>query len=464
MGSVLTVVLAVMGAGFVAVCAAFAVASARESERRAARVSLLLAIGVSVVFGLASAAPPLAREIAVGCLAAAVGTAAVLLLLPIGKVEPGPRVPGGQIDERDIMFSRFDVLAPGTPHYDEYYFAHPEKKSADERTRTLPGLMSPTSLLANRLAFAAAGASFHFTMSLAGELDGPPGEDREPVDPDVMTPYLKGLARHYGARSVGITELQPYHLYSRVGMDPSRYGQPVVNTHPSAIAFTVEMDLAMMGPAPEAPTVMESAHQYAEGAKIALELAYFIRSLGYEARAHMVDHYDVVAPLVARDAGLGEIGRHGLLITPELGTRVRLGVVTSDIPLHSDCWESDRSVLDFCTICKKCAANCPSNSIPFDDRQMLEGVLRWRIDPETCYRYWCSVGTDCGRCMAVCPYSLPDTLWHDTVRALCKKSGAARRAALHLDDLFYGRRAAARPAPDWIPARAPRREPGVGIR
>jgi len=453
----LAVVLAVIGAGCVVVFAGFAIASAREGERRATRVSLLFAVGGAVVFALAIAAPLGVREIVLVCVAVAAVAGAALFFWPIGKVEAGPRVPEAQIDERDTMFSRFDVLAPGTPPYEAYYAAHPEKKSSDDRTRTLPGLMSPDALLANPLPFAAAGASFHFTMALAGELDGPPAADPEPVDPISMTAYVKALARYWGARSVGITRLQPYHLYSHVGMDSARYGEPVSNDHSLAIAFTMEMDFALMGSAPEATTVMESAREYGEGAKIALQLAYFIRSLGYSARAHMVDHYDMLAPLVARDAGLGEIGRHGLLITPELGTRVRLGVVTTDIPLQADPWRSDPAVLDFCTICKKCATNCPSNSIPLDDRQMIAGALRWRIDPETCYRYWCSVGTDCGRCMAVCPYSHPDTVWHDAVRALGTRSGAARRVAFRLDDLFYGRKPAPRPAPSWIPARKPRR-------
>jgi ferredoxin len=421
------------------------------------KVSLLFALGGAVAFAIAAAAPPGAREVVVGCVAVVVVAAAALFLWPMGKTEAGPRVPGAQIDERDNMFSRFDVLAPGMPEYEAYYAAHPEKQDSDNRTRTLPGLMSPDSLLANPLAFAAAGASFRFTNAFADELDGPPAEEPESVDPMVMTPYLKALACYYGARSAGITTLRPYHLYSHVGMDPARYGERVANTHSSAVAFTMEMNFAMMGSAPEAPTVMESAREYGEGAKIALQLAYFIRSLGYAARAHIVDHYDMVAPLVARDAGLGEIGRHGLLITPELGTRVRLGVVTTDLPLQADPWESDPSVLDFCTICKKCATNCPSNSIPLDDRRMIDGALRWRIDPETCYRYWCSVGTDCGRCMAVCPYSHPDTFWHDAVRTVGKRSGAARRVAIQLDDLFYGRRPASRPAPGWIPARKPRR-------
>jgi ferredoxin len=192
--------------------------------------------------------------------------------------------------------------------------------------------------------------------------------------------------------------------------------------------------------APEAPVVLESARQYVEAAKIAITLGYFIRSQGYPARAHIDGNYRVIAPLVARDAGLGEIGRIGILMTPELGPRVRLGVVTTDLPLILDQRMDSGSMIDFCTFCMKCAENCPSRSIPFGDRTEIDGVWRWRINSDTCFRYWNAIGTDCGICMAVCPYSHPDNWAHNAVRWAIRRSGIARRVAIRIDDLFYGRK------------------------
>jgi len=130
----------------------------------------------------------------------------------------------------------------------------------------------------------------------------------------------------------------------------------------------------------------------------------------------------------------------GILMTPELGHRVRLGVVTTEMPLVADPPGDDVSVIDFCTACKKCAENCPSESISFGERERIDEAYRWAIDPDGCFRYWNAIGTDCGRCMTVCPYSHPDTASHDLVRWANRRSGAARRAALWADDLFYGRR------------------------
>jgi ferredoxin len=114
----------------------------------------------------------------------------------------------------------------------------------------------------------------------------------------------------------------------------------------------------------------------------------------------------------------------------------------------------DTSVLDFCRVCEKCADTCPSDAIPRGDRAEIDGAIRWRIDADACFRYWNLIGTDCGRCMATCPHSHPVGAAHDLVRWTVRRSGAARRAVVGMDDLFYGTRPAAREMPDWIPKEA----------
>ena len=210
--------------------------------------------------------------------------------------------------------------------------------------------------------------------------------------------------------------------------------------HDYAIAITVEMDKSMLNRGPRGPTVMESSQQYVDSGVIAVQLAAFIRNLGHPARAHIDGNYRVVCPLVARDAGLGEIGRMGLLMTPDLGPRVRIAVVTTDLSLQPDLRIPDDSVLDFCIHCRKCATSCPPWAIPFEDRKEIDGVSRWQINQELCYIYWSHTGTDCGRCVTVCPYSHPDRLLHRSVRWGVRRSHMFRRMAIVLDRLFYGRK------------------------
>jgi len=196
--------------------------------------------------------------------------------------------------------------------------------------------------------------------------------------------------------------------------------------------------------------VMESARQYMKAAVIATDLAMFLRKMGYAARAHIDGNYRVVCPLVARDAGLGEIGRMGLLMTPELGPRVRIGVVTTELSLPGTKARDFSHMTDFCRTCKKCADVCPSKAIPFDDRKEINGVNRWQINQEACFSLWCVSGTDCGKCMSDCPYSHPNNFFHKVIRTLIRNSKVFRYFALKMDDFIYGRKPKASKVPDWL--------------
>lgn len=353
-----------------------------------------------------------------------------------------------RFDERDIQFSRVR-LRPGTPEYESYYARRPENLRIDDEIRALPGLLGADAALAEPPLFAAAEGSFFLTEALREAVDGPVAENRRDAEPAAMTAYLKSLALYYGAESAGVAVLRPEHVYSHVGRDFRRYGQPIAFEPGFAIAFTVEMDRAMVRTAPHAPTAAESGRQYVEAARIAVQLAAAIRALGWPARAHIDGGYRVIAPLVAREAGLGEIGRMGLLMTPRLGPRVRLGVVTTPLALIPDGPARDATVIDFCSRCRKCAVNCPARAIPDGPRTGPAGEERWRIQGDACFRYWNVVGTDCARCLAVCPYAHAGGAFHDAVRWGVRRSALFRRAAVRLDDVFYGRRPGPRPAPGW---------------
>jgi reductive dehalogenase len=346
------------------------------------------------------------------------------------------------------MFSRAR-LEPGSERFEAYYAEKPQHRSPDDLFRAQPGLLRKGSAHYDPFMFAAADASFETIAGLHPMVDGPVAVERETVDPAAISAFLKGWTIKLGAVDAGITELRDCHKYTTVGRG-NEYGQPVRLTHANALALTVEMSKEMVDRAPRGPTVMESAQQYMDSGAIAVQVGQFIRNLGYSARAHIDGNYRVVCPLVARDAGLGEIGRMGLLMTPRLGPRVRIAVVTTDLPLVPDARRPDHSVLDFCTMCEKCADVCPSQSIPRGPRSEIAGALRWQIDSESCYTYWTRIGTDCARCMAACPYSHPDNSMHNVVRWMIRRSGPARRLALAADDYLYGRRPPPAEVKGWL--------------
>ena len=422
-----------------------AIVSFQEKEPRACGSFLVLSLAGAALFALAPLITYHGNNII--SLIPNAGFYGMLLLFffPRKQTEAESITPNGQIDERITMFSR-SMLKPGTIRYQEYYNAHPEHKRPDDTFRKLPGLLNEKAAFYEPKAFLTAEAHFNIIKKLRPHTDGKIAGTQVACDKQEISHYLKDLARLNGAHSAGITKLRQWHLYSYRGREHN-YGEKVNNTHTYAIALTVPMNRDMVRNAPYAATVSESARQYVNSGIIAIELAQLIRDMGYPARAHIDGEYEVVCPLVARDAGLGEIGRMGLLMTPNLGPRVRIAVVTTSLPLQPDIPKANTPVLEFCRICKKCAEACPARAIPFGDRTQINGVLRWQINQEACFTYWCRAGTDCARCMSVCPYSHPDNALHRVVRYGINNSALFRPFALKMDHLFYGRKPKPLPNP-----------------
>lgn len=366
-------------------------------------------------------------------------TMLALFVLPARRKQPHLYSASHErIDERDIIFARMRYL-PSSPQYIDYYSRHPECQESDDRLRAMPKLCAPGSTMYDALNSPVADACFEWLADLIPTRDGMVNSERKQVDPARMTRRLKGLAAHWGAVKVGVAELDPAYVYSHVGRGPGGYGEEVILNHKYAIVFAVEMNRMMVKQAPRTATVIESATQYVEAAKIAFLLANYVRSLGYPARAHTDANYRVVCPPIAVDAGLGEIGRNGFLMTQDYGPRIRLGVVTTDIPLVPD-QPMDYAMQDFCQRCVKCAENCPSGAIPKGGKTLVRGVEKWLVDADKCYSYWRKLGTDCAICMNVCPYSKGRGLIHDAVRWSCSRPAIAQPLIVWADNVFYGRR------------------------
>lgn len=424
------------------------IVSALEKELYAVKKSLFLLLFPSPFLAIPFLDFPYQNIVDI-ILTAIIAVGVIILILPINHRKKIANYSfANKIDERDIMFSRIK-LEEGTDNHRTYYSEKPEKKTIDDELRNNPGLLSKSSTYYNVFQFASANASFATVEAYHDHLYKKPASVKHEIESEKLTAYIKAWAKKLGAIDCGITELKDYHKYSKLGRSHN-YGDACNLDHKYAIAFTVEMDKEMMAAAPAGSAVMESAIQYLNAGSIAMQLASFLRNLGFESLAHIDGRYEIIAPLVAKDAGLGEIGRMGLLMTKKLGPRVRIGVVTTKASLTIDKPTFAPDVIDFCRICKKCADSCPGKAISHEDRKDINGDIRWQINQEECFRYWTMCGTDCGRCMSVCPYSHPNNLLHNIVRKGLRNSALFRRFALKMDDFLYGRKPMPGGAPKWI--------------
>lgn len=421
--------------------AVFSFYSFLEKEKRASGRSLVVLI-ILIILNASAWALPLPWKSVLFAAVFMVVCAFMLLILVSPKPRKAMQIAGkpARIDERDVVFARFD-LRQGTSMYEEYYTRRPELKTADDSIRGFPDLLTHDHIKRNPPLQTLAEAEFEFLEHLLTRVDGPVRpKKRLEQSPSENSKMVKRLSRYLGADLCGVAGLDQAFVYSHVGRGPEAYGQAIDQSHKYAIAFSVEMDEPMVSAAPQVPVIVETANKYVEAAKISIILAGFIRRLGYPARAHIAgSNYQAVLPPIAWQAGLGELGRLGFLITWTHGPRARLGLVTTDLPLDVD-KPRIQGIQNFCEKCCKCAENCPSQAIPLGKKEEANGVRKWVLDREACYRFWRQAGTDCAICMSVCPYSKTDTLFHRFIRNMSSTSSFAQTLSILGDDLFYGRR------------------------
>jgi epoxyqueuosine reductase QueG len=155
---------------------------------------------------------------------------------------------------------------------------------------------------------------------------------------------------------------------------------------------------------------------------VAITVAATIRAMGWRARAYG-ESADVLHIPLAVAAGLGELGKHGSLISKSFGPNVRLATVLTDIPLAYDS-PVDIGVEDLCLGCRRCTIDCPADAIA-DQKRLVRGENKWYVDFDKCVPYFTKT-LGCGICIEVCPWTRPDRGESLSQKLLAKR--ATRRA------------------------------------
>ncbi len=272
--------------------------------------------------------------------------------------------------------------------------------------------------------------------------------------PEKAAVDLKHVARVIGADLVGVTSTDERWIYTERFSAADR--GPKANPMPAGLEHCIvigqAMDPDLIQTAPSALAGASTGLGYSHDVVVLLTLAQYIKNLGYEAVPSMND--SALAIPLAIKAGLGEYGKHGLLITPEFGPSVRLGKIFTDLPLAHD-RPIRFGVEEMCSICNACSKACPGRAIPDNEpnaelhnQSNISGITKWTVDGEKCFKYWSKINSDCSVCIRVCPYtrdyrSRANRAW------LRLSNSPLRKLALRLDRRRGGgdRQAAA----DWWP-------------
>ncbi len=297
--------------------------------------------------------------------------------------------------------------------------------------------------------------------------DGPVSPERiEVTNRALLTEKIKADARELGADVVGITELDPRFVFTK-----DNNGNPVQLKHKYAIVIGKGLDYRLANPSAPSPwekqysaipeelaavisgknvqathaippadveEMRQTMEFFQDGGRIAVELAGEIRSFGNPARAHFGRWSEVQVIPVAVEAGLGEVGKNGVLISPKFGPRGSFPIVTTDLPLIPD-KQADLGIQEFCRICNKCARACPVRAIPTGAPVVSTGLSKWPVDGNKCWTFIKS-NPKCMACMGACPFNKKDLAIHRLAGWLiARKSVVANWLLAGLDDaLGYG--------------------------
>jgi len=377
----------------------------------------------------------------------------------VGKTE--------RIDARvDNIFSRFPNLMrswdeeKGIESLDEnlqaYYKKHPDTLKEDLYAREVifPGRRKDNEKYGDQFILAEAWSNAMGAVWPEGLSDPPhvsdfphPGRSGgmpEPVQlksPEKTAKLIKQMTYQFGSILTGITRLNPDWVYKypmrNRGLDPDK---PLEVPQHWEYAIVINTPMSW-DPLYANPNYGTSFDAYSKSRIVAYRLAEFIKQLGYAARPHTPGtEYDLMVPPIAIDAGLGEQGRHCVLITPELGSNIRPAVVTTNIPMACD-KPIDFGVQDFCASCKICAETCPSGAITFGEKTTIRGYKRYELNASKCHNFWYSnLGNiGCRLCVAVCPYTRKSNWMHRTALEVTAHdpTGISHKALTEMQKKFY---------------------------
>ena len=235
-------------------------------------------------------------------------------------------------------------------------------------------------------------SSIHQGVKALESLDKNPSMPKSTISPEVLQEF-ENQAKSLGIGAIGYTKL-PLQLVFK--------DRAVL--YENVIVLLKEMDKNKIAKAPSVATFKMVFETYDSLGKTVNFLTGYLRELGYGAQGGHPLGGLVLYPPLAAAAGLGWMGRHGLLITPQFGPRQRIGAIftsADNLPVKES--NPHSWVGDFCDMCGRCIRTCPSRAIREQPR-IHESGRRTHIIRDKCLPVFVTK-QGCTICVKKCPFS-----------------------------------------------------------
>ena len=221
--------------------------------------------------------------------------------------------------QRNDVFTRAiwdeKVRTPATKKFFASYRIESAPRRGDGFTQKDFALRNASWLISDLISNRSASDGLREGFQGAIQNDTPVSMDQiEVEDSTAMSAEIKKIASFFGADLCGITDLDRRWIYSHRAdaRDGSETGNELPDGVNSVIVLGHQMDVDLVDTYPSALAGAATGREYSHEAAVVMQLAAYIRNLGYEAVASMNDT-GLVIPYALK-AGLGEYARNQLVI------------------------------------------------------------------------------------------------------------------------------------------------------
>jgi NAD-dependent dihydropyrimidine dehydrogenase PreA subunit len=205
-----------------------------------------------------------------------------------------------------------------------------------------------------------------------------------------LAELIRAESKRLGLSEIGFAQGDVKYTFEGFA-DPSGY---------NVVVCVIEQDWAATQTAPSLRAERAAFRSYGELTARVAALASYIQGLGYMARPNEFASGEAMTIHYAVEAGLGQLGLNGQLLTPRAGSRARLALITTDAPVELD-KPVDYGVHKICDTCQICVRRCPVGAIP-KTRRPHRGVVKAKLNTARCYPTVVQAH-GCAICMKTCP-------------------------------------------------------------
>jgi epoxyqueuosine reductase len=210
---------------------------------------------------------------------------------------------------------------------------------------------------------------------------------------DIEFKELKTFLAGLNITSYGFTKVDSDNIFIDRGI-----------LYDKAIVISIQMAQDKIAKAPSFETMVMIEETYIQTGEIVNKIADYLRKYGFGAHAGPGLGGMTNYPMLAKDANMGEFGRHGLLISPQSGPCHRLAAIYTNINNFPYAKTGEHQwIKEYCKNCGLCIKKCPNKAIFETTKTTINTRVR-HIEYDKCMSCF-NQNFGCSVCVKVCPFT-----------------------------------------------------------